>query len=171
MTGQFRERVSVIIPVHNNTEGLRSCLDALTNQSYPKELYEIITVDSNSTENIKQVVDRYRQVVFTSETEHGSYAARNKGISLAKGEILAFTDSDCIPASDWIEKGVANLLCIPRCGLVAGRVRLFFKDPSHPTAVELYDYTRYLQQRDFVEKYKFGATANLFTFKKVIDEQ
>jgi cellulose synthase/poly-beta-1,6-N-acetylglucosamine synthase-like glycosyltransferase len=48
---------------------------------------------------------------------------------MARGEIVAFTDSDCIPATDWIEKGVDNLLRIPNCGLVAGEIAVFFKDP------------------------------------------
>lgn len=162
--------VSVIIPVFNDTERLKMCLNALENQTYPKNLYEVIVVDNNSDEDIEETVDHYRQAIVTSENRPGSYVARNKGISLAKGEIIAFTDSDCIPAQDWIEKGVMNLLRVPKCGLVAGEIKFFFKNPNQLTAVELHESIFGIHQKHYVENSKFGATANLFTFRSVIDD-
>jgi glycosyltransferase involved in cell wall biosynthesis len=162
--------VSVVIPVFNNPEGLKICLAALENQTYPKSLYEVIVVDNSSAESIESIINQFGQAVATYESRPGSYAARNKGISLAKGEVIAFTDSDCIPATDWIEKGVANLLHVPKCGLVAGKVDLFFKNPDKPTAVELYDSILLNHpQKEFIERERFGATANVFTFRSVID--
>jgi glycosyltransferase involved in cell wall biosynthesis len=67
-------------------------------QSYPKSLYEIIFVDNGSVENIEVLVSQFPQTSFTNEPKPGSYAARNKRISIARGEIIAFTDSDCVPA-------------------------------------------------------------------------
>lgn len=162
--------ISVIIPVFNDSERLKTCLEALENQTYPKSLYEVIVVDNRSDENIEGVVHQFGQAFATCETCPGSYAARNKGISLAKGDVIAFTDSDCIPASDWIEKGVANLLYTPNCGLVAGKIELFFKNPDQPTSVELYESIRAFRQQKFVEESRYGATANLFTFRNVIDK-
>lgn len=162
--------VSVIIPVFNDAERLKACLKALENQTYPKTLYEVIVVDNGSDEGIEGVVSQFGQAVATHESRPGSYVARNKGISLAKGDIIAFTDADCIPALDWIEKGVANLLRVPNCGLVAGKIEIFAKDPAHPTAVELFETLTALAQEDFLEEGRFGATANLFTFKSVIED-
>lgn len=163
--------VSVIIPVFNNPEGLKSCLEALENQTYPKSFYEVIAVDNGSDESIKEVVNQFSQAFAAYESQLGSYFARNKGLSLAKGNVLAFTDSDCIPAPDWIEKGVAHLLRTPNCGLVAGKIELFFKNPAQPTAVEYYDSTKMgFPQHKFVEESRYGATANLFTFRSVIDK-
>lgn len=161
--------VSVIVPVFNDSERLKLCLQALENQTYPKHSYEIIVVDNNSDEDISEVVQQFSQTSFTSEKQPGSYAARNQGISVAKGDILAFTDSDCIPMCDWIEKGVASLLSAPDCGLAAGKIRLFFKDPDQPTAVELYESVTAFRQEKYVEESKFGVTANLFTFKTVVN--
>jgi glycosyltransferase involved in cell wall biosynthesis len=162
--------VSVIIPVYNDSERLHKCLEALENQSYPQGLYEVIIIDNNSTDNIEAITSQFKKVKLGFEATPGSYAARNKGIALAKGKILAFTDSDCIPASDWIEKGVKTWLKTPNCGLVAGRIDLFFKNPNKITAEELYDSMTNLQQKHYLDKKQFGATANIFTSKEIFED-
>jgi glycosyltransferase involved in cell wall biosynthesis len=171
MTDRSSPFVSVIIPVFNDGECLKICLGALENQTYPKHLYKIIIVDNGSdeTQNIQGIIAQFKQATAAIESTPGSYAARNHGISLAKGEVIAFTDADCIPATDWIEKGVKHLLAVSNCGLVAGKVEFFFQNPQQPTAVELYDSFMCLRQKYYVQERKFGATANLFTFKSVID--
>lgn len=171
MTNQSSPFVSVIIPVYNNPEGLKKCLISLENQTYPQSLYEVIVVDNGSDEDIKEVVSQFSQAFASYESQPGSYFARNKGLLLAKGDVIAFTDSDCIPALNWIEKGVVNLLQAPNCGLVAGKIELFFKNPDQPTAVEYYDSLMMgLPQKQFIEESRYGATANLFTFKSVFDK-
>lgn len=162
--------VSVIIPAFNDFDGLQRCLQALEQQTYPADGYEIIVVDNNSTDNIEPVVAPFPHVRLSFESIRSSYAARNKGISLAKGEVLAFTDADCIPAPDWLSNGVTQLLRVDCCGLVAGRVQTCFQDPAHPTAVELYDSIYAFPQKAYVEHYKFGVTANLFTFKQRFEQ-
>lgn len=163
--------VSVIIPVYNDSERLKLCLQALENQTYSKDLYEVIVVDNASEEDLKSVVNQFSQANYIYESKPGSYAARNKGISVAKGEIIAFTDSDCIPVSEWIEKGVEQLQNTPDCGMVAGKVEVFFKNPDRPTSVEIYESIEldFPQERLLKERH-FGVTANVFTFKKVIDD-
>lgn len=161
--------VSVVIPVYNDPERLKMCLEALENQTYPTRCYEVIVVDNGSDESIEGIVNQFGQAVATYESRIGSYAARNKGISLAKGDIIAFTDADCIPASDWIEKGVASLVSVSNCGLVAGKVELFSK-LEQPNTVELFESIGWWRsQKEAIEQYRYGATANLFTFKSVID--
>lgn len=162
--------VSVIIPVFNDAERLKLCLTALEQQTYPRNRYEVIVVDNGSTEDIKSVVEPFPQAIFAVEPRTGSYAARNKALTIANGEILAFTDADCIPTNSWIENGVTHLLSTPNCGLVAGRINLFFHDPLHPTAVELYDSVKIgFPQQKFLEESNYGATANVFTFRSVMD--
>ncbi|MGF1489458.1 MAG: glycosyltransferase [Prochloraceae cyanobacterium] len=162
--------ISVIIPVYNDSQRLKICLEALENQTYPQDLYEIIVIDNNSEENIQTAVDRFPHVKLTSEKKRGSYAARNRGITLAKGEIFAFTDSDCIPATNWLEMGIKRLKSAANCGLVGGKIEIFFQDPHNPTAAEIYDAATNLQQKKYIEEYKYGATANLFTWKKVFED-
>ncbi|MUG93844.1 glycosyltransferase [Scytonema sp. UIC 10036] len=164
--------VSVIIPVFNDAKRLKICLEALENQFYPKNLYEVIVVDnaSDTKENIAKVVAQFSQAFYAYESLPGSYAARNKGISLAKGVVIAFTDADCIPVQDWIEKGVKHLLQTPGCGLVAGKIEIFFKAREQATPVELYESITAFPQKQLLEKRRFGATANLFTFRSVLDK-
>ena len=163
--------ISVIIPVYNHSECLKLCLQALENQTYSKDLYEVIVVDNASKEDIKSVVSQFSQAKYTYESQPGSYVARNQGVSLAKGEILAFTDADCIPDSDWIEKGVSCLLSTPNCGLVAGRIDLLFQKPEQPNIFELYDCIEMsFSQEEFVREDGFGATANIFAYKHIVEK-
>ena len=162
--------VSVIIPVYNDAGRLAKCLTALTCQNYPGNRFEVIVVDNGSLDDPAKLNSSFRQVLFFQEPKPGSYCARNKGIEVAKGEILAFTDSDCIPRPDWIGNGVKALMATSNCGLVAGRVKLFFKDPQRPTAAEIYESIHAFNQKDKVENYHHGATANIFTRRQVIDD-
>ncbi len=159
--------VSVIVPVFKDADYLRHCLQRLAQQTYPHDHYEIIVVDNSPTPDpdLLPLANEFSSVVLAHEPQRGSYAARNHGLSLAQGSIMAFTDGDCRPALDWMEKGVGWLTRHPDCGFVAGQVRFFFRNPASPTLAELYDSLHFLQQKTYVEAYQFGATANLFTFK------
>ena len=139
----------------------------LENQTYPQYLYEVLVIDNNSSEDIESLVAQFQQAIYAFESKPGSYSARNRGLAIAKGEILAFTDSDCAPALDWIEQGVAQVLAHPACGFVAGRINFSFADSNNPTAAELYDSLHFLQQEKYVREGHFGATANLFTTAKI----
>jgi glycosyltransferase involved in cell wall biosynthesis len=165
-----RPRVSVIIPVFNDAARLKACLDRLARQTYPRDGFEVIVVDNGSSEPIEPVMRDRPGVRLVREDRPGSYIARNHGIAAATGEILAFTDSDCLPALDWIEQGVARLLREDNCGLVAGRVDVFARDPSDPTAVELHEQLTAFPQRRYVANDHYGATANVFTPRSVIDQ-
>ena len=163
--------VSVIIPVFNDSERLAKCLEALEGQTFPKQSYEVIVVDNGSEDDVKDVVARFKQACIIYEDYPGSYAARNKGISVAKGDIFAFTDADCIPAADWIEKGVKALQSTPNCGLVAGHIELFFKNTTQPNAVEIYESIEYnFDQKRLVETAHFCQFANIFTSKKIVHD-
>ncbi len=161
--------VSIIIPVFNDSEHLKLCLEALENQTYPEEFYEVIVVDNNSTEDLFLVTQEFKKVRLTHEMRQGSYAARNTGVKISRGNLLGFTDSDCIPAVNWIEAGVNQFQSHENCGLVAGHIEFFFKRNTNPNGAEYWDSVNHLQQKKYVEKQKFGATANIFTSRAVFD--
>ncbi|MDY6936024.1 MAG: glycosyltransferase [Cyanobacteriota bacterium] len=164
-------KVSVVIPIYNDVRRLEKCLRALENQTYPSDAYEVIVVDNGSEDvaAVKGLVDRFDRTRFATETTPGSYAARNRGISIATGDVLAFTDADCIPHAAWIERGVNRLVRHPDCGLVAGEIELFFQNRDRLTPVELFEKMTAFTQRDFVECDRYGATANLFTTRQIFD--
>lgn len=161
--------VSIIIPVYNDRDRLTLCLEALEHQTYPKDQYEVIVIDNGSEHPLDDLISRFQQVHLTCEDQPGSYAARNRGLQIARGQLLGFTDSDCIPAQDWIEKGVARFLATENCGLVAGKIQLFFQQKDHPTVVELFDSRNFLQQHRYIAEDHYGATANLFTSRAIFD--
>jgi glycosyltransferase involved in cell wall biosynthesis len=162
--------VSVIIPVFNDSERLKQCLSALQFQTYSSTNYEIIVIDNNSTEKIAEVTRPFKHVKLIFEKQKGSYSARNRGIEESSGKIIVFTDSDCRPEPDWLEKGVKKLLENPDCGIVGGKITFFFADQDSPTMSEVYESLTYLNQSHFVENLHFSATANLFTRRRIFDE-
>lgn len=163
--------VSVIIPVHNDLERLKVCLEAIENQTYPHESYEVFVVDNNSHDSIKQEdLEEFENVNLQFEGRQGSYAARNKGISVSHGDVIAFTDSDCIPSSDWLEKGVECLNSVYNPGLIGGRMEIVFEHPLNPTPAELYEKIFAFPQEDYIKKKKFSVTGNLFTTRSIINK-
>lgn len=99
--------VSIIVPVYNGEQTIEACLDSLVNQDYPPDLYEIIIVDNNSTDRTCGIIQKYPVTLLHERKIQTSYAARNKGILAARGELVAFTDADCIAASGWLRELVA----------------------------------------------------------------
>jgi glycosyltransferase involved in cell wall biosynthesis len=102
--------VSVVIPTRNRADSLRRTLDALSAQSYPH--FEIIVVDDASTDDTRELLNAWaggRREVFHQVLPHGSYAARNRGWRAARGEVIAFTDDDCLPDRDWLSNLTAPL--------------------------------------------------------------
>ena len=161
--------VSIIIPHFNDHTRLGYCLAQLDNQSYPADRYEIIVVDNGSDESPEKVtaVSSHSKLLF--ENKPGSYAARNRGITEAQGEIVAFTDSDCLPEHDWLEQGVRAIKQDDSIGFVAGPVEIFPENADHSTVPELYELLRGFPIKEYMEKWQFGVTANLFTRRSILD--
>lgn len=163
-------RVSVIIPFYNDSENLANCLEAINRQTLDSSRFEIIVVDNGSSQDISSVLKIYPAVHTFHEPKEGSYAARNKGILNSTGDILAFTDSDCIPAQDWLEKGLSSLVNKTNAGFVAGKVSFFARDEENMTAVEVWELLYNYDQESFIRDRHFGLTANLITKRSVMDE-
>lgn len=162
-------RVSVIIPVHNDRERLARCLDALDAQR-AAPAFEVVVVDNGSSDDPAQALaGRGAHVRMVGESTAGSYAARNTALKLVHGSILAFTDADCVPFPDWLAQGVKALDADPTLDLVAGRIELFPADPSHRTVAETYEAVYGFQQEEYVRDRHYGATANLFARRGVVD--
>ena len=104
---EFVPFVSIIIPVYNGKRTLHLCLDAIQALDYPKDRHEVIVVDNNSTDGTPGIVSQYPVRLVYERQIQGPHAATNTGVQQARGEILAFTDSDCVPEPGWLRALVA----------------------------------------------------------------
>jgi glycosyltransferase involved in cell wall biosynthesis len=168
----MKPEISVIVPVYNNPLGVAKTIEALLNQSLPPQEYEIIIVDNRSTDDTPRVINAYVQqyperIIGLSENRiQNSFAARNKGLSEARGEIIANTDSDCIPARNWLEEGISCMKS-EQAQLVGGKVTFFMSEKQTPA--EICDAIKNLRMEYYVRKKQAAVTANLFVEKAVLD--
>jgi glycosyltransferase involved in cell wall biosynthesis len=129
--------VSVIVPFYNNEQFIECCVESLLAQSYPPASYEILMVDNNSSDRSAEIVRNHPRVRLLREEKQGAYAARNHGVAISRGAILAFTDADCAPSKEWLKEIVA-LFSDPKVGLVQGR-RIFGDDASTLSMLAAYE--------------------------------
>lgn len=105
--------ISVVISVRNRSVMLGDCLRGLGAQTLSRDQFEVVVIDNCSTEDLRPVVESARtewglQVQFERTSEdRGPAPARNLGVRMAKGAIIAFTDSDCRPTPNWLSDGLA----------------------------------------------------------------
>lgn len=158
--------VSVIIPVFNDTERLLRCLEALEQQTYPGDRYEVIVVDNNSDEPIESSVAAFQHVKVLFEAQPGSYAARNCGLAMARGDVFAFTDSDCLPQPGWIANGIRALMR-ESADLAGGQITFEFS--SRRTAAELYDSITHMRNKRDITTRNLAKTANLLVQRHVFE--
>lgn len=94
-------RISVIIATYNRVDVIKDCIDSILSQDFPKDRYEIIIIDSSSTDSIKKIIEEYYpvsnpEIQYFYQKREGLAAARNLGIDKATGDIIYFFDDDCI---------------------------------------------------------------------------
>ncbi|MES2720039.1 MAG: glycosyltransferase [Pseudomonadota bacterium] len=129
--------ISVIVPFKNAAHFLPSLIRALTIQELPRDQFEVVFVDNQSDDGSSALITSaapsfvYRLASYTARKS--SYGARNAGVRLASGTILAFTDADCIPEPQWLAE-IARFYerAESRDAVLSGDVRFFFADPTSP---------------------------------------
>jgi glycosyltransferase involved in cell wall biosynthesis len=113
----------VIVPVRNRRDLLQQLLHALDAQTYTD--FEVIVVDDGSSDGADELATSAsiagRPVTLLRSAGAGAVAARTLGVEASGAEILAFTDSDCVPAPEWLAVGVAAI--DSGADLVNGRTR------------------------------------------------
>ena len=101
-----RPFISVVVPTFNRPKELRNCLGALASQTYPKSRFQVIVVDDGGTSNLEIVsepLEKKLDLCILKQANAGPGAARNKGVERARGDLVAFTDDDCIVDAHWLE--------------------------------------------------------------------
>jgi glycosyltransferase involved in cell wall biosynthesis len=162
--------VTIIIPVYKYWDQLILCINCLENQSYNSDCYEIIIVDNECLENYLPLFKNSPHVRIIKEQIPGSYVARNRGIKNAGGEIIGFTDADCLPHTCWIEEAVNIFQSIPETDRVAGNIELCYSNTNKKNSIELYESIFEFQQQRKVETEGSAITANLFVKKQIFED-
>ena len=99
-------KVSVIICAYNAERTMDRCLASVERLNYPN--YEVIVVNDGSTDATREICERYDRVRLINQENKGLSAARNVGLSASTGDIIAYTDSDCMADPDWLTYLVAR---------------------------------------------------------------
>lgn len=162
--------VTVIVPVFNDVDRLRTCLECIAAQDHPG-VTSVIVVDNASTVDLLPALPPGdARFSLIREERRGSYAARNAALPFADTDYVAFTDADCRPHPGWVSAAIARLQADDQPDAVGGEIRLVFGGGEAPvTGPELYESAHEFDQRQFVESMGFAATANLVVTRGILE--
>ena len=159
--------VSVIVAAYNSEEGVARLLEALERQTLPREQWELTVADDSSTDETGEVVRRsgLGRVVRTAR-RGGSYTARNLALEETTAAVIAVTDADCLPAEDWLARGLEQLEA-QGADVLGGLIDVPLSD--RPPLAEIIDAAGGLDQELYAKELGFVATANAFIRRRVFD--
>jgi cellulose synthase/poly-beta-1,6-N-acetylglucosamine synthase-like glycosyltransferase len=158
--------VSVVIPHYNDLDALSTCIASLQRQTWPVESMEIIIADNNSACGIDAVIAAAPGCRVVEAPIQGAGPARNAGAALARGDILAFIDSDCDPRQDWVENGVRALA---KYDFAGGRVVTAARNPLRPTPVEAWEVVFGFDFERYILSEGYTGSGNMWVWRKVFD--
>lgn len=146
--------LSLIISTRNRSESLLRTLRCIE-QMQTEACWELVVVDNGSTDNTPEVLRMFAKdssvnVVMVHEPNPGLANARNAGVRSAKGNILVFTDDDCLPATDYLEQTIAVFAEDDMIGFAGGRILLY--DPTdQPITIQESTVRETISPGQFVE--------------------
>jgi glycosyltransferase involved in cell wall biosynthesis len=94
--------ISIVVPTYNEEKNIERCLNALANQTIPRDQIEIIVVDGESKDRTRELASEIADIVMIQTSERVG-GARNDGFKIAKYDLVATTDADCEPSKRWVE--------------------------------------------------------------------
>ncbi len=123
----IEKMISVIIPTHNRKNLLKQCVRSVLRQDFPSHGYEIIVIDDGSRDDtevfLKKASRHIKNLSYhRNPVNQGRSSARNKGIDLARGEIIAFTDDDCVLPREWLSGIIQTFQRHPDAAAVGGSI-------------------------------------------------
>jgi glycosyltransferase involved in cell wall biosynthesis len=149
-------RVSVVVPARNAAATLPRTLESLAAQDLDGQ-WEVVVVDDASDDATLEIARRATgSVMVVSQGKLGAAEARNRGVAVARADVIAFTDADCFPAAGWLSAGLAALA---GADLVQGRVA---PDPTQPPGP--FDRTLWVESEG-----GFYETANLIITRELFN--
>jgi len=158
-------KAAVIVPVHEDPEGLATLLEHVARQDFPAERLEVIVAVDGGDPQTLAVAEGFGARTVALVPNQGSYTARNRAIEMLSDDVdvVAFTDGDCRPWPGWISAHVAALADADMSG---GAVDVTLS--ARPQPAEFIDRLRHLQQKAYVTQQGYAATANLAVRRDVL---
>jgi glycosyltransferase involved in cell wall biosynthesis len=145
--GQDQPLFSVVIPTYRRPRQLAACLQGLSQLDYPRDRFEVIVVDDGGEVSLDDTLAPFKETLAVSlirQPRSGPSGARNAGAATAKGEFLAFTADDCVPAADWLRTLAARFAVRPQCAFGGKIINAVpansFSTASHLLIMYLYGY-------------------------------
>jgi len=162
--------ISVIVPFLNEELYIERCIRSLLAQDFDKDQYELIFIDNGSTDRSAEIVRGFPSIIILEEPIKCPYAARNKGLSVAKGQIFAFTDADCAVSYNWLAQ-IYEGITKSSAAIVLGK--RFFPKGRTPALKMFEDYenakTEYVLSRCHRKNF-YGFTNNMAMRQDVLKE-
>ena len=159
--------ISIVVPVYNDPDGIRTTLDSLLAQSITHE-YRVHVVDNNSTDRTPGVVRSYdddRIALHHERDVQSSYAARNTGIRNTDANIIAFVDADMTVPESWLDDA---LVAFRDADYMGCKVALTL--PDDPTLAAHYDQHTGFPVEGYLERQGFAPTCCLFVRREVFED-
>jgi len=160
--------ISVVVPIFNHWHLVPYLLKGVGEQELASNQFELILVD-NAPDSIPTDLELPGWCTLIECLTPGSYAARNAGIAVARGQLLAFTDADCVPTPEWLSSAWRYWSDTQGRSLVAGGVSIEPADWNAMSVCEMYDVALGLPQQRYVRN-GYAVTANLFIPRLVFEE-
>jgi glycosyltransferase involved in cell wall biosynthesis len=163
--------ISLIIATRDRSHQLARCLDSVARMEFDRP-WELIVVDNGSKDATAEVVKQFADKLsiplrYVLERKPGLGNAHNAGVRAARGEILAFTDDDCYPETDFLNR-IWCAFADPSIGYIGGRITLH--DPADDPMTTIESATPYVfPAKSFIRGGSFGG-ANMAFRKKILDE-
>lgn len=153
---------SVIIPTYNRAKKIKSCLQAIVEQNYPKHKFEVIVVNDGgcSLEAVVQPFTSSVSIRLVNQENAGPAEARNRGAIEAVYDFLAFTDDDCYPDADWLQR-LASRCCAHPQALIGGHTVNQLTGNWYSTASQWIVDVAYRYYNSNPDQAKFFASNNM----------
>ncbi len=133
-------KISVVLAAYNEERLIGRCIKAIQDQDYPKDQYEIIVIDNNSTDNTALIVKNAGVTSYLYDKHQGAIWAKDYAVTKAKGDIVAVTDADSMPSKDWLKK-IEEVMEDQRVKLAGGKVYPLGSSLISRLLLELFDIT------------------------------
>lgn len=169
--------ISVAICTYNRSDILPKCLESLAEQSADRELFEVLIIDNNSTDDTKKIAldfcEKNSNFKYIFEEKQGLSHARNRAIVEASGKYLAYIDDDAITDKDWV-KSILDCFAQTNADVVGGPVKSFIDTEKIPRFYDAKTHDFYCgdeRKRLQPPKFSFGFSGCNTCFKKSLFDE